>query len=614
MTAQPQGREGRVRTLLLVACPVLAFVLLHQAFVARAHPDALYMDSLRVLYQLQEWQAGRLSFTELWGLGSAHRGFINQLALMLNVRFFSLDVMLANRLTGVMVGAQAFVLAYVFNRQEVFLVQRTPGKHISVLRFFVTVLMVGLCFSWASFELFTLDLGLPLWTKNLCFVLFFAAHGRYLASEIRSMHATVLAAVTLSLAGVLIVMFIGMGWSYAFVGAVLAVQVLAAAVNLRAGRWTHALWRCVPLAVMLAALVWSLVLGAGGGLGGDGDSMSKLVAMLPTMVGLALHALGAAWAGVETFAAHGAPLSLAFWLGIAGVLAAAHGVIDRLRRGLHSGALLPIYLIAYGLLTALSLAAARGEGGAQAVMASRYYMDVAPFLIGTLWLWAEAIATRGAISSVRASAVLFSAFALSVGLGLGLTYRKEWQTAPYRAQVFQAMNLALRRGVPDEEAARLLQSPMEHARRGAGVMREQRLAVFADEPQPAPPAVCDERGIGRSGEWNAEEPGGTWMGGAASLAVPACACDLVASLYLPDSFSARRLDIEGAGEHHEVALHPGESRRIVLPTSVDRSEVRLSVSEVTVPKEEIAGSSDVRRLGVLWTGLSFECAAPEMAQ
>ena len=110
------------------------------------------------------------------------------------------------------------------------------------------------------------------------------------------------------------------------------------------------------------------------------------------------------------------------------------------------------------------------------------------------------------------------------------------------------------------------------------------------------------------------QPGGTWMGGAASLAVPACACDLVASLYLPDSFSARRLDIEGAGEHHEVALHPGESRRIVLPTSVDRSEVRLSVSEVTVPKEEIAGSSDVRRLGVLWTGLSFECAAPEMAQ
>ena len=49
MTAQPQGREGRVRTLLLVACPVLALVLLHQAFVARAHPDALYMDSLRLL-------------------------------------------------------------------------------------------------------------------------------------------------------------------------------------------------------------------------------------------------------------------------------------------------------------------------------------------------------------------------------------------------------------------------------------------------------------------------------------------------------------------------------------------------------------------------------------
>ena len=614
MTDHPHGRERRMRALLLAACPVLAFALLHQAFVSRAHPDALYMDSLRLLYQLQEWQQGRLSFVELWGLGSAHRGFINPLALMLNVRLFSLDVMLANRLTGAVVGVLALVLAYVFNRQEVFRRRRAPGRDIFALRLFVSVLMVGLCFSWASFELFTLDLGLPLWTKNLCFVLFFVAHGRYLADERHGGAATAWAATALSLAGVLIVMFVGMGWSYAFVGAVLAVQALAAAVDMRDGRRARALRRCVPLAVMVAALAGSLVLGAGGGHGGDGDSMSKLFATLPAMVGLALHALGAAWAGVETFAAQGVPLSLAFWLGIVGVLAAAHGVIDRLRRGLYSGALLPLYLVAYGVLTALSLAAARGDSGVQAVMASRYYMDVAPFLIGTLWLWAEAIAARGAISRARASTALFSVFALSVGLGLWATYRNEWQVAPYRAQAFQAMNLALRQGVPDEAAARLLQSPLEHARRGVGVMREQRLAIFADEPQSVPLAACDVRGISRSGEWHAQEPGGTWMGEAGSLVLPACDCDLAAGLYLPEGFSERRLHIAGAGESVEVELHPGESRRIVLPASVGRSEVHLSVSGVTVPRDAIAGSSDIRRLGVFWTGLAFECGNPETVQ
>ena len=170
-------RDGRRRSLFVAACATLLFAVLHQVMVGRAHPDALYMDSLRLLYQVQEWQQGRMSFVELWGLGSAHRGFINPLALMANVRFFSLDVMLANRLTGGIVASVAFVLAYAFNRQ-------VAGRGRPWVQPGVSLLIAAACFSWAGFELFTLDLGLPLWTKNLCFVLFFAAHGAWLAGPL----------------------------------------------------------------------------------------------------------------------------------------------------------------------------------------------------------------------------------------------------------------------------------------------------------------------------------------------------------------------------------------------------------------------------------------------
>ena len=95
---------NRKRALFVAAGLTLVFAVLHQVFVSRAHPDALYMDSLRLLHQVREWQQGRMSFVELWGLGSPHRGFINPLMLMANVRFFSLDVMLANRMTGAVVG------------------------------------------------------------------------------------------------------------------------------------------------------------------------------------------------------------------------------------------------------------------------------------------------------------------------------------------------------------------------------------------------------------------------------------------------------------------------------------------------------------------------------
>ena len=602
MSAGAPAASRFVLPVLLAGCSSLLFLALHMAFLARAHPDALFMDSLRLLGQVEDWEQGRLSFVELWGLGSAHRGFINQLLMLANIHFFSLDVLLANRLTGAVTAILAFSLVYLFNRQFA----GTASAATRIARFPVSLLLAGLCFSWAGFELFTLDLGLPLWIKNLCFVLYFIAHARYLAAPGGGGPRMAWSAGCLVLAGALIVFFVGMGWSYAFVGAVLAVHALAMLAGWMAGqpprRWL--LHRVLPAIALLAALALSLAQGQGGGRGGDEDSFARLLDSVPSMLGLSFHALGASWMGIEAVSYHELPLTAAAWLGAVSLVAAGYGVVQRLRRGLYSGTLLPLYLVAYGVLTALSLAAARGDGGPSAVMASRYYMDVVLFAIGTIWLWFEDADARG----WKLSGALFAAYCMVLASGLYLTFQREWATAPYRAESFQAMNLALYRGVPDDAAAQLLQSPLPLARRGAALLRERQLALFAVRGGEA----CSVDAVARGDGWNAPEGDAVWMQRQAGLLVPACGCGLTAELYLPAEFETRTLSVgQAEGPLQELDLLPGQTARLSLPPHGEMSEVRLSLSRATVPARDIAGGSDTRELGVLWRSLSFPCAVPE---
>lgn len=582
----------------------LTFGFMHQILVERAYPDALYMDSLRLLYQVHAWEDGRLSFVELWGLGSAHRGFINPLILLANVRIFSLDVLLANRLTGLVVGIVVFVLLFVYNRH--WLRVDTAGW---LVRFATSVLMGALCFSWAGFELFTLDLGLPLWIKNLCFLVFFGCHARYLAAGPISTSRWAMASAALSAAGTLIVMFIGMGWSYAFAGAVLAVQGASICVEIRARRLPlkDVAMRAAPLLCILLALAWSLAQGASGGHVEEDASFARVAGSVGDVGSLVLYALGGGWIGAETLAHYGINIDAATWFGLIGVLAGGWVLFDRFRRGLYGGSLLPLYLVAYGVMTALSLAAARGEGGAQAVMASRYYMDVVLFPIGILWMAAESVAaTRQRAGAQLANFLVYSLLALSMVLAVASNGKREWAVAPYRALAFEAMNAALRDGVPDEAAAQLLQAPLEHARLGAVILRNERLSLFADGP--AGPKACDPEGIVRAGDWSIEELNGRWMGESARLTVPfICECDLNANLFIPEGFSARELQI-GEGEAlRKISVEPGRIVPLVLPAHRNGRSISFEVSRTTTPSEEIGGSSDVRRLGVFWSGIGFSC-------
>lgn len=577
---------------------IVFFFALHQIYISRMQPDAVYMDSLRLLYQWQEWNSGRMSFVEFWGQGSAHRGFINQALMIANIELFSLDVLAANRLTGAVMAVFSALLTWVAVGSL-----RDRDVHVgwggAIALWLAAVLGVALIFSWAGFELLTLDLGLPLWIKNFCFLLYFVGHSRLLLK----MEGDKWTLFWLTLFGVCIILLVGMGWSYAFVGAVLFVHTLSFAVNkYQQGNspWAGAWVATIALVIALAAYSF-----AGNGID-SGDSPATILKDMGSLVYLVLTAVGATWIGGETAAQFQGILQVLPVLGGISVVLCIFGIYWRIRRGIFSQSLLPLYLVSYGGLVAVSVSIARGSsGGEAAVIASRYFMDVMFLQLGVIWLFVEELVFSRAVRA-RILGIFFSVFAIILGAGLAATYWREWQVAPYRAIAFVEMNNALLAGVPDQKSADLLQSPLAHARRGAKVMREQQLSIFAGRSI----KMCDLSQIQLGRGWHVAEPQGSWLSAAGQVSLPACECPLSVSLYLPDSFSSRELVVDDStGVRQEILLEPGKEIELVIAPSLVPRTISLTTSETTVPSRDLANKLDGRELGLLWTSTAYMCAA-----
>lgn len=588
--------RGRVATLLLGVAGVLViagFAGLHQLYLDRTHPDVLYMDSLRLLWQLNQWHAGDLSLYELWRQGSGHHGLINQLMLMLNVRYFSIDVLLANRVTGVIILAVVLALSSSFVLALRALPLRTAEWKL--IGFIVCSLFAALCFSWEGFELLTLDLGLPNWIKNFSFVVFFVLLS-WMTRRIFTQALPMAAVIGVALFGFLIVVFVAMGWSYAFVLSVMAVYALVA--------WSQ---RAMPTALVRAGIpVLALVLGlAVYVIGGGGVGVASGSQRSPDWLGNALlvpYAVGSAWVGTDTVKSLGAGITPAYLLGLLTLGIAVALLLARLRRGILSSSLVPVYLLGYGLLTAISVSIARGGMDAEAVMASRYHMDLLLILVGVLWLGAEHLVLRPRHSISQAWSF---AFVVTLALTQSATYRHEWRVVPFRAEVLVEMKDAVLRGVPDEASAKLLQSPFPHARAGVDVMRHLKIGLFA----PDPASHCASNRLLRLSGWNPSEVQGSWSEGQAELDVPACDCELQAKVYLPASFSARTLTVTDrvTGLDERLSLIPDTTQTLHVRSSDIRRFLSLHVSAVTVPARDFADSADTRSLGALWSDIKFAC-------
>lgn len=585
-----------LRFRLLVLSTLVAVALgfaLHQVYLTRVGADAVYMDTLRLLWQLSEFHEGRLSLLELWGQhGGAHSGLLFQGLLAANVGLFGLDALLANRLTGVVIGLVALLLAAGYI-QDLKATRRLPPAVVPIL---VVVTTTWLCFSFSGYELLTLDLGLGLWLKNLLIFALFIAHAQTLRSDRALNLAT---ASALSVYGVLVLVFCAMGWSYAVVGAVVGVQTLHYVAVRKKPTLLEVM---LPASLMLSQVALSL--GKRFHFGHADESQAALVS---DSLRQWLVSLASTFINGETAARLELPTALLVGLGgllgVGFVLATAVRLMDR------RASLMPLHLIAYASLCALSFVMARGALGDDAVMASRYHMDLFPGLVGVLWIASmpaqgaarlTKLASTGAVVGLACLAAWFQTRETSV----------EWSIAPYRKTAISAMNEALRAGVPNEAAAALLQSPIEDARNAVTVMRRERLAVFRGVEAMANASRTCSLEWRTSEGWYARETDGTWSSASAKFEVPACHCEYSVDFFIPATFTTRTATVTAETSSEPLAsipLIPGRVSTLVIPVSSTPQHYLLGVSRTTVPASEGTGA-DLRALGLYMGPPKTSCA------
>lgn len=580
--------QARLLAVVLLVCVALGLVV-HQAYIARTGADAPYMDTLRLLGHLVRYRDGGMSLLELWAQGgSAHSGLIFQAILAANASWFDLDVLLANRLTGIVIALVALLLggSYLADLRRVAAVP--PALPILVI-----IAATGLAFSLSGFELLTLDLGLGLWLKNLLIFILFITHGVTLRTEGGPRASS---AVALSAFGVFVVVVCAMGWAYAVVGTIVGIQIVHHAIERRVPTPAQALLPVTIALALVAVTLWKRWhFGAGNEVAGIG-----VVAVLKQWP----LALAGVFANAEAVAKLGIGIPLLVGLGL--ILAVTGGLAAAIRLFDRTTSLLPVHLIAYSFLCALSFAVARGVAGDDAVLASRYHMDAFPGVIGLLWI--ASMSRPGEPRTIRLARVSFVG-ALFIVLGWFQFHqaRIEWAVAPYRKASVEAMKTALLQGVPGEAEANLLQSPLSDARLAARIMRREHLSVFRQLAGDPGLATCSVQWRLSEG-WHERESSGLWSSARSVFYVPPCECSYEVRLYIPPNFAPRSVLVSRDGEPgRRLSLLSGVPVMLSIPPSSVAAQYSLQSSRTTVPARQ-GGSADIRPLGVFMGNPQLSCA------
>jgi hypothetical protein len=237
-------------------------------------------------------------------------------------------------------------------------------------------------------------------------------------------------------------------------------------------------------------------------------------------------------------------------------------------------------------------------------------MDLLLFPLGMLWLLFEDAEARRD-GAARLSGLACIAIAALVFVGHAWTYRVEWHTAPWREKAFARAEEAMLRGGTTKEDGRAMQAPQPWAGQAVAIMRTRKLSVFRQ----ADASTCNSDVVRWADGWYGAGQGeNRWMKQAARIEVPPCSCEAKVTVYLPAGFAPRDLSVAAGDAKQTLALVPGRSTAVTLPASAAWHTATLSVSAVTLPAKDIAGSTDKRTVGALFGPLRFVCAVPAAAQ
>jgi len=461
---------------ILVALSLLGFAA-YYVFIDALQPQVPYMDSLRFLQYYDEYQRGVTALGATWNQGD-HRGLLMQLLVYLNAAIFGLNVWYAVLLSGLVLLATVAMLGGEawYSLADL---QMAPRKKLTLYFWLCLIISIG-TFSFANWELFTLDFGAAIFLKNFSFILYWIVLDRAVISRPRQWR-WVLCGLVLAPVIVLVVAY---GWVYPFVGASLALLALRWLSSTDGStRRVIALLAGELVAAMLVYLMAGVLFpservgwGSAGPMALYNGALSAMLASASVFVGgeVLLHM------GVSTIL-----------VGVLGACLIAQGIsvssLYASRAITTSRSMLPAALIAYGGLDIAAIAYARGRYEPELAMASRYYMDFFLAFLGVIWggcLYhhgrigrnkVRRFATGGTLAGIALVSIFFA--------GQLATDLAEWKKAPYRRAAFDAMRDVTLKNQIGESEAKLLQAPQTVAAQAAEIQRRYRLGPFRQAGQ-----------------------------------------------------------------------------------------------------------------------------------
>lgn len=403
-------------------------------YLWRLRPQVAFMDSMRFLGYFDDSMTGRRSLWDTWNQGE-HHGILPQLVVYLNARWFGYRVFLATAASGIVIWITGLALC--------------SWMASSGVRGVRLVMLVGLTFaalfSLSNWEIYSVDVGVALFAKNLCFVAYWIVLIRFMRTQGRG------ALIVLLIGGPAIILLVAFGWSYAFVFATLACLAIH--------RPKHWEWIVASLALSLIAYIVIGKMFPGPRMENGIYTTGRTLLNLPMAI---LWAISSTYIGSESIVTSGVPVIVLFVLsGFTILLALFVGI-----RGKTFG---PQALIAYALLDAAAVAYARGLVTPSLAGAPRYFEDLSLLFVGIAW----AVFMVDSIAMKVIVALLCGVFMI----GQAHTAKDEWIKAPYRRQAFEKMLMLERAGLKDSDAS-LFQQPYESVRRAIEVQRSYAIGPF----------------------------------------------------------------------------------------------------------------------------------------
>lgn len=431
----------------------------------RAHPVAIFMDSLRFLTYVGDSFSGKQSIWYTWNQGD-HHGMSPQFVIYLNARFFGLNIYGATIFGGLIAALSAFALCKSIATSFISELAENRSKTLLPL---MSVFVFAAMLSAANWELYTLDLSAALFAKNLILILYWIALDRYIASN----YAAKALRISLCLSVPPIVLLFALGWSFPF-----------AAVSIACLFWRQPDVTREKLELITAFIVSLFAYIVIGFFLPKPELILPPVPSLPEAVMNSVRGffmgLSTSLFGEETMLSFGFTSAVESALG-AIVFVFASVCICLNFKNRRQGTLVPTALLLYVLFDAAAIALGRAKWNPWNATAARYYQDFSLALIGAAW---SAILLRPRLSDspfrrtilaglLTATIAIFSA-------GYITTNYQEWNKAPYRHQAFMRMRDITTSTSPlTDEESRYLQQIPKYAISGIDVQRAYRLGPFS---------------------------------------------------------------------------------------------------------------------------------------